>query len=119
MKNSKLVLGFCLFVATLVTTVSCNENDDTPPPPAGGGTAGPKFTAAKSVIVSSCGVNNNACHSGASGRSFATDNDIVSRAAGIKNRAVTIGDMAPGAPLSAANKAIISAWVDAGGRLTD
>lgn len=84
----------------------------------GSSTAGPLFTAAKSVIGTVCVT----CHT-ANGQqpnpNFTIDCNIVANAQSIKLRAVDLGTMPPTGPLSQADKDKISAWVAAGGRVTD
>lgn len=75
---------------------------------------GPLFTAVKSLISSQCG----SCHISTTngGANFGTDCSIVTLSARIKVRAVDIGDMPQGAPLTAAQKKIITDWINAGAR---
>ncbi len=84
----------------------------------GSSTAGPLFTAAKSVIGSNCVT----CHT-TNGQqpnpNFTIDCNIVANAQLIKTRAVDLGTMPPTGPLTQDEKDKISAWVAAGGRVTD
>ena len=102
---------------------ACSKSEDTntnPDPNPTGSTPGPKFLAVKSVISISCALPG--CHvspSNTGGVNFETSDNIVAHAAHIKNRAVDLGDMPPTGPLSVSDKAKISDWISAGGRLTD
>jgi uncharacterized membrane protein len=83
-------------------------------------TPGPKFTAVKSLITSSCAVSG--CHTSsaaAGGVSFESDANIVAAANRINVRAVVEGTMPPSGSLSSENKAKITDWINAGGRITD
>ena len=75
---------------------------------------GPLFTAVKSLITSQCG----SCHISTTngGANFGTDCNIVTLSARIKVRAVDIGDMPQGSPLTAAQKKVITDWINAGAR---
>lgn len=110
---------FLIGIVTLLSiTFSCSKSEDNNPDPTG--TPGPKFLSAKSVITSSCALSG--CHkapSNAGGINFETNAGIVSNASGIKTMAVDLGTMPPTGSLSAADKAKISDWISAGGRLTD
>jgi len=80
--------------------------------------AGTNFTNVKNIITSKCG----GCHlNGGNDGSANFDNDcsIVSKWDRINIRCVTQGGMPPGSPLSSAQKAQITAWVNAGHRYTD
>ena len=83
------------------------------------GTPGPKFTAVRNLLNAKCIV----CHSGptpAGGRDWTVNCNVVTNKALINNRAVVIGDMPQGGPtLSAAEKAVITDWINAGGLLTN
>ncbi len=82
------------------------------------GPAGTGFTAVKNIMNTYCV----SCHGGAnpqSGINFTDDCTIVSKAARIKARAVDLvpSQMPPsGAGVTAAEKAAITAWVNAGGK---
>lgn len=79
-------------------------------------TPGPKFSAARSIILANC--SGSPCHTNggnSGGRNFDTDCNIVAAKARIHQRAVVEGSMPLGAPLSASNRAIIADWVNAGG----
>ena len=113
------------YLITIVTLMgiafACSKSEDsnpTPDPP--NSTAGPKFTAVKSVIASSCALSG--CHiapSNTGGLNFESNASIVANGSRIKARAVDLGTMPPTGPLSAADKAIISDWISAGGSITD
>ena len=80
--------------------------------------AGPLFTNVKAILAANC----TSCHGGASpqnGLSYTDDCTIVTQSARIKARAVDANpsQMPPSGPgLSAANKAAIVNWVNAGGK---
>ena len=83
-----------------------------------GGSAGTKFTAVKNLIAAKCQL----CHGAArqeGGMNFSVDCNIVQFQARIKSRAVDIGDMPQGGPLSAGEKAVITDWINAGGTLSN
>lgn len=119
----KKLIYLLSIVILLGITFSCSKSEDSnpaTPPPGGGSTPGPKFLAAQSVISSSCATSG--CHvspSNSGGLNLGTNASIVSNGAQIKSRAVDLGTMPPSGPLSAENKAKISDWISAGGRLTD
>ncbi|MFT3980225.1 MAG: hypothetical protein QM687_07140 [Ferruginibacter sp.] len=83
------------------------------------GAPGPKFSAVRVLINAKC----TGCHSGpspAGGRDWTVNCNVVNNKTLINNRAVVIGDMPQGGPpLSASEKAIITDWINAGGKLTD
>jgi hypothetical protein len=75
---------------------------------------GPLFTNVRSLITAKCG----ACHmfgSNNGGATFDADCNVVALKLRIKARAVDTNEMPQGAPLSAAEKKIISDWLTAGG----
>lgn len=119
MKKLTYLIGI---VTIMGIAFACSKSEDSNPtidPPAGG-TPGLKFLAVKSVISSSCALSG--CHvspSNTGGVNFETNDNIVAHGAHIKNRAVDIGNMPPTGPLSTTDKAKISDWISAGGRLTD
>ncbi len=82
-------------------------------------TAGPLFSNTKSLLAARCV----SCHSGpspAGGHDWTQDCEIVNFSNRIFQRAVVIGDMPQGGPtLSAAEKAIITNWINAGAKFTD
>jgi uncharacterized membrane protein len=102
---------------------ACSKNEDAnpnPDPNQQGSTPGPKFLAVKAVIDMSCAKSG--CHvspTNAGGANFESNANIVDHGAHIKARAVDEGTMPPTGQLSAADKAKISDWIIAGGRLTD
>lgn len=108
-------------VALMGVAFACSKSEDSnPTPDPGGSTPGPKFLAAKSVVTSSCALSG--CHiapSNSGGVNFETNNSIVASGAQIKSLAVDRGTMPPNGPLSAADKAKITDWISAGGKLTD
>ena len=79
-------------------------------------TPGNKFAAAKSVILANC--SGSSCHTNggnSGGRNFDLDCSIVAANSRIFQRAVVEGSMPAIAPLSVANKAIITDWINTGG----
>lgn len=75
---------------------------------------GPLFTNVRALITSKCG----GCHmfgGNNGGATFDADCNIVALKARIKARAVDTSQMPEGAPLSAAEKKILSDWLTAGG----
>lgn len=90
------------------------------------GTPGTLFTAVKSVLATNCALSG--CHAGATpqnGINFSDNCTIVTQKNQIKARAVdqagtpTQMPPPPNAPLSEADRQKITAWINAGGRLTD
>lgn len=85
----------------------------------GSASAGTKFTAVRTLLNNRC----IGCHSGgapAAGKDWTVNCTVVANKTSIQNRAVTIGDMPQGGPtLSPTEKAIITDWINAGGRFTD
>ncbi|RYY47617.1 MAG: hypothetical protein EOO06_12150 [Chitinophagaceae bacterium] len=83
------------------------------------GAPGAKFSAVRTLLNARC----ISCHSGtapAAGKDWSNNCVVVANKALINNRAVIIGDMPQGGPtLSAAEKAIITDWINAGGQLTN
>jgi uncharacterized membrane protein len=119
----KKLVNLISLVILLGIAFSCSKSEDSNPTPTTdpqASTPGPKFLAARSVITSSCALSG--CHvapSNTGGLNFETNNNIVANGAQIKSRAVDLGTMPPTGPLSAADKAIITDWITAGGKLTD
>jgi uncharacterized membrane protein len=113
-------LFFILSIAIVTgITFSCSKSEDSDPNPPGG-TPGPKFLAAKSIINNSCALSG--CHiapTNNGGVNFGSDANIVSNGSRIKTQAVDQGTMPPSGPLSVSDKAIITNWINAGGKLTD
>jgi len=87
------------------------------------GTPGPLFTAVKTILTSNCAVTG--CHNGTQSPNYTVDCTIVDYSTLIKTRAVDqagTADQMPQPPrqaLAQADRDKISAWVAAGGRLTD
>ena len=87
------------------------------------GTPGPLFTAAKTIITTNCAVTG--CHNGTQSPNYTVDCTIVDYATLIKTRAVDqagTADQMPQPPRMAliqADRDKITAWVAAGGKLTD
>lgn len=114
--------SFISIIIIMGIAFACSKAEDANPNPnqPDGSTAGPKFLAVKSIISSSCALSG--CHvspTNAGGANFQSDGNIVIHGAHIKERAVDLGNMPPTGPLSAADKASITNWINAGGRLTD
>lgn len=87
---------------------------------------GPKFTQMRSLITTRCSNGNNACHMNGgnkAGYNFDDDCSIVTKWSQINGACVTgtLNTMPinPQAPLTAAEKLIITNWVNAGHRFTD
>ncbi len=82
------------------------------------GTAGPLFTAVKTLMQANCqSCHNNTIANG--GMNWTVDCNIVANKDRIKARAVDLGTMPPTGPLAQSDKDKISAWINAGGRFTD
>ena len=117
------ITGFSAAIALSVFFVSCSKggdgDDETTPPPANcSGTPGPLFTAVKSMMQANC----QSCHNGSNangGKDWTVDCNIVANKARIKARAVDEGTMPPTGTLPQSEKDKITAWINAGGRLTD
>lgn len=126
MKRTFMLLGVAAFSSMLILSCSKDKGDDggDNPPPANN-TAGPLFTAVKTMMQNNCA--GSGCHSGsapAGGHNFTADATIVAQKARIKVRAVdqagTSAQMPPsGTPLPAADRQKITDWINAGGRTTD
>jgi hypothetical protein len=86
---------------------------------AASGTAGTLFTAVKNLIASQCqSCHNNSIQNG--GMNWAVECNIIQFQNRIKVRAVDEGTMPQGGPaLTPAEKAVITNWINAGGRFTD
>jgi uncharacterized membrane protein len=104
---------------------SCKKTDVVSQTEQGGNTVDPcagqpgvLFTAVKAVITQNCvGCHNNTNSQG--GMNWTQNCNIVSYKARIKVRAVDQGTMPPTGPLSQADKDKITAWINAGGAITD
>lgn len=111
-------LTYLISILTIMAIAfSCSKSEDANPADT---TPGPKFLAVKSVINNSCA--SSGCHvspSNAGGKNFESNANIVANGNQIKTVAVDLGTMPPTGQLSAADKSIITAWINAGGRLTD
>lgn len=110
--------------ALLMSFLSCSKTDSTPeipPPPVNkcAGTPGVLYTAVKALIQQRCaGCHNDNRASG--GMSFSTDCSIITNQAIIKSVAVDKNTMPPvGGPLSQTDKDKITAWINAGGAITN
>lgn len=114
----KLVItGFSLVIGFSISMVACRKGNDTPPANCGG-TPGPLFTAVKNLMQANC----QSCHNPGNmngGKDWTNDCNIVANKDRIKARAVDEGTMPPTGPLPQSEKDKITAWINAGGRLTD
>lgn len=83
------------------------------------GTAGTLFLNVKTLMAAKCqSCHNNTIQNG--GMNWQVECNIVTNQARIKARAVDIGDMPQGGPpLTTSEKAIITNWINAGGKFTD
>lgn len=86
---------------------------------AAGGTAGPLFTAVKNLMAVTCQpCHNNTNQNG--GMNWQDQCNIIQFQARIKVRAVDQGTMPQGGPeLTPTQKAVITNWINAGGRFDD
>jgi uncharacterized membrane protein len=106
-----------LFASAIIISCSKDDNGDNDQ-----NNAGPKFTAVKAIVNSKCAISG--CHvspSNTGGYNFESDANIVAHGAQIKEVTVDLGIMPPpyNAQLSDDEKAKITDWINAGGRLTD
>ncbi len=114
----KLIFILSIAIATGIA-FSCSKSEDSDPNLTGS-TPGPKFLATKSIVAKSCALSG--CHiapSNSGGVNFESEASIVSNGSRIKSLAVDQSTMPPTGPLSASDKAIITDWINAGGKLTD
>src|SRR5687767_6030232 len=120
----KLVLAFFFIViVSSILIASCSksdgENNPQPSSPAGcTGTPGPLFTAVKTLMQANC----QSCHNSSNangGKDWTIDCNIVANKTRIRARAVDEGTMPPTGPLPQSEKDKITAWINAGGRITD
>ena len=120
------IFGFCTILFLSCSKSSPDAPADPNPPPGGGGydptcataTPGPLFSQVKTVLANNCVT----CHNPAGQMpsvDFRSNCVIEGRAALIKTRAVDLGNMPPTGPIAQADKDKISAWVAAGGKVTD
>ena len=117
------IVTFLIFSTVLIANlISCSKSDspDTSAPAANAcaGTPGPLFSAVKTLMTAKCV----SCHNGSNangGMNFSVECNIVSAKTRIKTRAVDEGTMPPGGTLPQSDKNTITAWVNAGGRITD
>ena len=128
MKQTRYALAIFGFCTILFLSCSKEGSDPAPnpnTPPGGGGnpacataTPGPLFSQVKTLLANNCVT----CHS-PSGQmpsvDFRDNCVIEGRAALIKTRAVDQGTMPPTGALAQADKDKITAWVAAGGKVTD
>ena len=122
----KVVIASIYISLTLgILFVSCSkggDGGDTQPPPSTScsGTAGPLFTAVKTLMQANCqSCHNNSIANG--GMNWTVDCNIVNNKDRIKARAVDNNptSMPPTGPLAQSDKDKITAWINAGGRITD
>ncbi|MGE5457261.1 MAG: hypothetical protein ACM3RX_02785 [Methanococcaceae archaeon] len=108
-----------LLCATFIT-VSCSKDNSSNDNNNNTTTPGPKFTEVKSIINTNCAVSG--CHvnpTNPNGVNLQSNDNIVSHKAKIKEMAVDLDLMPPGNPLPDSDQAKITAWIEAGGRITD
>lgn len=122
MKKKVLIYPLILCSLLMINILSCSKTDSTPdittPAPTCSGTPGPLFTAVKNLMAQKCVSCHNASNANG-GQNWQVDCNIVAGKARIKARAVDEGTMPPTGTLPQADKNIITAWINAGGRLTD
>lgn len=119
-----------LFCFAILMSCSKNSGDTGGGGTGGGGgsscsgTPGPLFNAVKTILAANCAVSG--CHAGASpqnGINFGDNCTIVAQASRIKARAVdgnpSVMPPPPNPPLTTSEKNAITAWVNAGGKLSD
>jgi len=120
---------FSVLALIILVLLSCSKSDSTPnptptPTPGGGGntcataTEGTLFKEVKALLANNCVT----CHNptGQMPSVDFRDNCVIqTKASLIKQRAVDQGTMPPTGPLSQSDKDKITAWVTAGGRVTD
>lgn len=120
----KNILSFFVMITAFfaLNLTSCSKSDSvdtgTQPPAACAGTPGPLFNAVKTLMAAKCVSCHNANTSNG-GMNWTVDCNIVAGKARIKARAVDEGSMPPTGTLPQSDKNTITAWVNAGGRLTD
>ena len=114
-----VVTGFCAAFVLSISIVACRKgSSDTPPPVNCNGTPGPLFTAVRNLMQANC----QSCHNPGNmngNKDWTVDCNIVANKDRIKARAVDEGTMPPTGPLPQSEKDKITAWINAGGRLTD
>ncbi len=122
--RKKVIINVATVIAFTILIESCSKSDDgntapPPPPPAAcSGTAGPLFTAVKTLMQANCqSCHNNSIANG--GMNWTVDCNIVTNKNRIKARAVDEGTMPPTGPLPQTEKDKITAWINAGGKFTD
>jgi uncharacterized membrane protein len=123
-------IRYSFFITSCIVLIllSCSKNDTNPTTPSttGGGTTstcatatqGTLFKEVKALLANNCVT----CHNpnGQMPTVDFRDNCVIqTKASLIKQRAVDQGTMPPTGSLSQADKDKISAWVTAGGRVTD
>lgn len=118
---TRRALFFMLAVVTALG-ISCSKDDDNDQNNNNNSNAGPKFTAVKAIVNTNCAVSG--CHvspTNPGGVNLQGDANIVAHGAQIKEMAVDLGIMppAPRPQLSDSDKAKITDWIAAGGRISD
>lgn len=112
--NFLLVLAFAAAVAFSCSKDDDNDNNNNTTQP------GPKFTEVKNIVNSSCAISG--CHvspTDPNGVNLQSNANIVTHRAKIKEMAVDLDLMPPGNPLPQSQQDKITAWIEAGGRITD
>ncbi len=114
----------------ILNVAGCSKGgDDNPTTPGGGGTnnppasdcsgiPGPLFSAVRTLVEARCIT----CHSAGNptqGINFSEPCNIVNNKNGIKSQAVDQSRMPPSGSLSQSDKDKITAWINAGGKITN
>lgn len=108
-----------MLVTAAFIAVSCSK-DDNSNDNNNNTTPGPKFTEVKNIVNTSCAVSG--CHVNPvnpNGINLQSNDNIVAHRVKIKEMAVDLDLMPPGNPLPETQQAKITAWIEAGGRITD
>lgn len=113
------VIAISLFIVSCSKSGGGNTIPPPPPPPSAcSGTAGPLYTAVKTLMAANCqSCHNNTIANG--GMNWTVDCNIVINKTRIKARAVDEGTMPPTGSLPQADKNKITDWINAGGKFTD
>ena len=122
MQKKIIGIGNLLICCLLLNLTSCCKNDRYIAPPVTinlcNGQPGPLFIAVRSVITQNCII----CHNNSNlngNMNWTIDCNIVTNRARIKARAVDEKTMPPTGPLSQADRDKITAWLNAGGAITN
>ena len=119
-KNAVAKISLVLITGAIFFSCSKGSDDDNPPAGNCSGTPGPLFSAVKNLMQANCeSCHNNSIANG--GMNWTSNCNIVANKDRIKVRAVDNNPtpMPPTGALSQADKDKITAWINAGGRLTD